>query len=83
MYVGVDFIFIEYVMCSWETWCDQTPVRKEGNLPLEVNKDSFEEKKYKRMNEMAEQRRKDMIAWLNSKWNDGNVYTDGDFFIGR
>lgn len=49
-------------MCSWETWCDQTPPRKEGDLPVEADKDSFEEKKYKHMNEIAEQRRKDIAA---------------------
>ena len=52
-------------MCSWETWCDQTPIRKEGDLPPEA--DSFEEKKYKRMNEIAEQRRKDIAVGLVSK----------------
>ena len=54
-------------MCSWETWCDQSNVRKEGDLPLDANKDSFEEKKYKRMNEIADQRRKDMALELVSK----------------
>ena len=70
-------------MCSWETWCDQTPPRKEGDLPVEADKDSFEEKKYKHMNEIAEQRRKDIAAWLASKWDDGKWYVDSDFFIGR
>ncbi len=54
-------------MCSWETWCDQTPPRKEGDLPLDVNKDSFEEKKYKRMSEIADQRKKDIALGLVSK----------------
>ncbi len=70
-------------MCSWETWCDQTPPRKEGDLPLDVNKDSFEEKKYKRMSEIADQRKKDIALGLVSKWDDGKWYVDSDFFIGR
>ena len=54
-------------MCSWETWCDQTPVKKESNLSLESSKDSFEEKKYKRMSEIADQRKKDIALGLVSK----------------
>ena len=57
-------------MCSWETWCDQTPIRNEGDLPVEANKDSFEERKYKHMNEIAEQRRKDMVTGLAPKGDD-------------